>query len=278
MVYGMGADAQKRPLVVTVGCNSPEELRDKLGIETPFVDKLAGGRVLITNISGTAPWWSHPERRENMHHLLFDVFRGKRTPNFVTSWIKSDKFIDLVRRELLKYSCFAEHDTGDVMIVIIGRNVDTDSEYVRRVFDGLFPNADHYEWHASERLISPIWRDAEVTPIVNGAVASASPAEVLDWPASQLSGLPKSYERWAVLIPRAKVENLVSYVPSDLRRRGASEQDIQMIEGALSPYGLGLGMTSEQIDQIKRGLVPTTPIPEIGRYELRESTRRMMDA
>jgi hypothetical protein len=38
---------------------------------------------------------------------------------------------------------------------------------------------------------------------------------------------------------------------------------VEQVQEALQPYGLWLGMTEEQIDQVKLGLVPTTPIEEI---------------
>ena len=230
-----------RPIVLFVGCEDPEALRNVLNVETEYVDKLAGGRVLLQNCWKPDAWWARPMEDENLMYLLFDFWRSKRTPAFIERWLSSPGFVKEVRRHIP-----ADNPQMTKIVVIDHTLCPETSDYTRAVFDGLFPDAEYYVWRYATRSLKPIWRDTDVTELK----PKTPKYDTLDWPVSQLSSRLSAEAMSLVqgVLPGGKVLGLVQLTREQLHTAGHfTDNVLDGVEEALNEHVLKLGMTSLEI-------------------------------
>ena len=232
---------EQRPIVLLVGCEDPEALRNVLNIETEYVAKLAGARVLLQNCWTPDAWWARPMEDKNLAYLLFDFWRGKRTPAFIERWLSSPGFVKEVRKHI------PANDPQMTKIVIIDHTLCPEtSDYTRAVFADLFPNANYYVWRYSTRNLKSIWRTTEVTEL-----KPKSPEyDMLDWPVSQLSSRlsGETMSQVQEVVPGGRVSGLVLLTREELHTAGHFTANVlDGVEETLREHTLKLGMTGLEI-------------------------------
>lgn len=265
------------PIVLLMGCPCPSDTLEKLHLLDSAVIEANAQTVEVIDVrlAEDERWWVCPWREDSM----VQIFRRytRKSYNTINKWRESDKFVTDVREFLtgkIESSTSLEQLPENwpelVSLVILDEQLEpSESHYTPRVFDGWFPHAKFRE-NRFQGAIQPIWRNAEVTPIADAA--KPTPAEVLDWPLDQLhtrlSDEAARNVRGFVQSVREtdgtlRVRHLVRVSRQEMADAKFTDNVIEGFEEALREHHLWLGMNDEQIDQVRRGLVPTTPIAEL---------------
>ena len=254
------------PIVLLIGClpSETEDLRDKL-YDNLLIEANAQ-TVEFIHVRLDTYWWDDPTLYDNLHRLL-DLF-PRKSKQTALKWIETDGFVKEVRKLLTQRvekatSLETLPANWPELVSLAILDVDAETSYVQRVFDGWFPNAQFRANQGRGKTIA-IWRDAEVTPIQQ--VGKPAPGVVLGWLLERVPGFPAPVVRKLEDVRTGfTIEMLVRFDRDGLKTFIFTDEQIDAVEAVVQALGLWLGMTEEQIKQVRRGLVPTTPISDLGR-------------
>jgi hypothetical protein len=165
---------ERRPIVIAVQCNTYRRNYIDLVLNSPLAVVARGCEADVVGLDFNKPeqwlWWVNPTDREFLIHLLLNV-RTKLSHDRALEWFETPQFVSYVRREIIMPSLHgwaqgrahaARFDSSfaqAVRAVVFSDCFFTDSLYVRRIFDGFFPNAAFFQVDVNGRHIDPVWTE-----------------------------------------------------------------------------------------------------------------------
>jgi hypothetical protein len=137
---------ERRPIVIAVQCNTYRRNYIDLVLNSPLAVVARGCEADVVGLDFNKPeqwlWWVNPTDREFLIHLLLIM------PS-LHGWAQG-------RAHAARFdSSFAQA----VRAVVFSDCFFTDSLYVRRIFDGFFPNAAFFQVDVNGRHIDPVWTE-----------------------------------------------------------------------------------------------------------------------
>lgn len=174
----------RRPIVILVECN--QAVFNYLGGNSPFNSQIYGEHAHFNRVPDTRSyyrerdWALGPEKPENMLQMLAD--HPKFTLARLEAWLASNGFVVAARQRLIQsmsenggaggsMSKFNKRWANRVKQVVFAPHIDTDSPYLRRIFQGWFPDAK-FAQHTGEsedfgttfQLFKDIWDEPGLPP------------------------------------------------------------------------------------------------------------------
>lgn len=251
----MGTELQdpEPSIVLFFGCN--KDAGSRLGLFKADIIEAYGSQLRVIHVDlARLDWLVYPFKEESLHEILQFHFTRK-SMHTALKWMESEKFVEDVRKileERIKATVEGLPDDWQQQVTLVYLDESLEPEisgYVQRVFDGWFPNAKFRQF-TSYDTSSPIWRDAEVTPIEEAHKPSL--AEVLDMRCDQLGLEPSQIGSKFVNAGVVYVHDLV-LLPHDGARAilGDKNEHFCQVVDWLTQHGLRFGMYEEQIGQLR---------------------------
>jgi hypothetical protein len=176
-------------LLFGVQCRKP--LREIVGYMNARLERAVRGfEVEGYSFEVEAPlrelWWTLPTDDSRLSYLLMHA-RPSMSKNQALEWIETDEFVRYVRSSVIlpRLNPWAANNAGiahgfdqqcfeAVKAVIFGESVPTSSTYLRRVFDGWFPNACYFSCARGSFALEQIWTPESETSTEDGQLHEAS--------------------------------------------------------------------------------------------------------
>ncbi len=241
------------PIVLLIGCSLDTPERLHLHDDAVIEANAQTVEIIDVRLGADDMWWIHPFKEDSM----FQIFRRytRKSYHTILKWMDSDKFVSDVRAflaEMVENATSLEQLPENwlelVSLVVLGEQLEPRmSRYTCRVFEDWFPDAKFRE-SRFQGAVQPIWRDAEVAELRQ----QPSPAEVLEWPVVQLPGLGRGTAAAIRAGEVGTIGRLVSLPEQKLRTHALLSVDqIEDLRAAVECLGLKLGMTEEEIEEVR---------------------------
>jgi hypothetical protein len=195
-------------MILLINCDYIGSVIGELGVtDTRAAEEYYGYprtlvQISIPDSTVDKPWWVNPRNTESMRKLTHDVMDGELSPKQLLEWVDTPAFVARARQDVnrvIRKELGLRPGTGfdkrlheAVRLVVIGCHLQpSESDYVRRVFDGYFRNAKYWHWRDHPNRLKPLWRAAKVTELKQQPTRT----EALDVPARP-KGFPGDQEEW----------------------------------------------------------------------------------